>query len=174
MRAYTTPTILLTLALGALGACSSDASQALIAPSAPALSAAGTAVPFKGSVDAIETSEYQPETNSVLVNIQGTGTATHLGRFTLVSVFVLDLETLTGTQQSILTAANGDVITATVAAQGIPNDDGLTLRTVESATITGGTGRFAGATGSYLLERVLVEASGVSSGSFNGTINLNR
>jgi len=174
MRPYTTPTILLTLALSALPACSSDTSQALIAPSSPARSAAGAALPFKGSVDAVETSEYQPETNSALVTIHGTGTATHVGRFTLVSVFVLDLETLTGTQQSILTAANGDVITATVAAQGIPNDDGLTLHTVESATITGGTGRFAGAKGSYLLRRVLVEASGVSSGSFEGTITLNR
>jgi hypothetical protein len=35
----------------------------------------------------------------------------------------------------------------------------------------GGTGRFAGATGSLTVERVLIQATGVSSGSFNGTIS---
>jgi hypothetical protein len=174
MRPAMPPMILLTLTLSALASCSSDPARALIAPSAPSLSAARTASSFKGSMEAVETSEYRPETNSALVRIKGKGTATHLGRFTLESVFVLDLATLKGTQRSTLTAANGDVITATVAAQGIPNDDGLTLRTMEYATITGGTGRFAGATGSYLLQRVLVEASGVSRGSFEGTITLRR
>jgi predicted aconitase with swiveling domain len=174
MRAPKLPTVLLTLALTALAACSSDASEAPMAPSTSAFSKAGTALPFKGKVDASETEVYQSETNSNLVHIQGTGIATQLGRFTFVSDFVLSLETLTGTQQSTLTAANGDVITATVVAQGIPSDDGQTVRTVESATITGGTGRFAGATGSYLLQRVIISATGISSGSFNGTINLDK
>ena len=174
MRPPMMPRILLTLALAALAACGSDTSEGSLAPSAPAFARAGTALPFNGKVEASETEVYQPETNSNLVHIQGTGTATHLGRFTFVSVFELDLETLTGTQQSILTAANGDLITATVVARGIPSDDGLTVRTVENATITGGTGRFAGATGSYLLQRVIIGATGVSSGSLEGTINLNK
>ena len=174
MRRPMIPTVMLILALTALAACGSDTSEGSLAPSAPAFSKDGTALPFKGTVAASETEVYQPETNSNLVHIVGTGTATHLGHFTFVSDFELDLETLTGTQQSILTAANGDLITATVVARGIPSDDGLTVRTVENATITGGTGRFAGATGSYLLQRVIIGATGVSTGSFDGTINLNK
>ena len=87
----------------------------------------------------------------------------------MVNDLTLDLATFTGTARSTLTAANGDVLTTTVATQGIPNGGG-TINTLESATITGGTGRFAGATGSYVLTRVLIEATGASSGSFDGTI----
>ena len=42
---------------------------------------------------------------------------------------------------------------------------------VEAAIITGGTGRFADAAGSFTIERVLDQATGISSGSFDGTIN---
>ena len=43
---------------------------------------------------------------------------------------------------------------------------------VETDTITGGTGRFAGATGSFTVERLLDQATGISSGSFTGGIVL--
>jgi hypothetical protein len=164
---------MLSLTLAAL-ACSPDSSPSELTPSSPALSEARTALPFKGTVDAVETSEYLPATNSARIHLEGTGTATQLGRFRIVSDFVLDLATLRGIQKSTLTAANGDKIRATVAAQGIDTGDGVTLRTMESATITGGTGRFEGATGSYLLQRVLVQETGVSSGSFEGTIKRRR
>ncbi|HTI40119.1 MAG TPA: hypothetical protein VL484_21330 [Vicinamibacterales bacterium] len=41
---------------------------------------------------------------------------------------------------------------------------------VEKAAITGGTGRFAGATGTFTVERTLDLATLVTSGSFLGTI----
>ena len=41
---------------------------------------------------------------------------------------------------------------------------------VEMYTITGGTGRFAGATGNFTVERVLNQATGVSSGTIIGNI----
>jgi hypothetical protein len=174
LRATPLPYALSIAAALAVLACSPDAGRDPLSPSARKISAARSTVPFHGTVEAFETSVYQPETHTVLIHVEGTGTATHLGRYTLVSDFALDPETLTGTQRATLTAANGDVLTATVAAQGIPNDDGVTLNTVESATITGGTGRFAGASGSYILRRVLVEATGVSSGAFEGTIDLGK
>jgi hypothetical protein len=41
---------------------------------------------------------------------------------------------------------------------------------VEHATITGGTGRFAGATGSFTVQRSYDVAAGTTIGSIEGTI----
>jgi hypothetical protein len=41
---------------------------------------------------------------------------------------------------------------------------------VETATITGGTGRFAGATGSFIVERLVDLINLETTGSFEGTI----
>ena len=185
MRVHMTPAVLLSLA--ALAACSPDAPRDPLAPSAPIRSVGGSAapapavargarLPFHGTLAAFETVEIQPATNTGLVHVEGTGTATHLGRFTFVNDFTLDfnVEALAGLEQMTLTAANGDVLTATAVGQGVPTGDGATLDTFESATITGGTGRFAGATGSFILRRVLVEATGISAGSFTGTISLRK
>jgi hypothetical protein len=43
---------------------------------------------------------------------------------------------------------------------------------VETATVTGGTGRFAGATGSFICERLFDTIAGTTAGSFEGTIDL--
>ena len=45
------------------------------------------------------------------------------------------------------------------------------LEIVEDATITGGTGRFAGATGSFTCERLYDTIEGTTTGSFEGTIS---
>ena len=42
----------------------------------------------------------------------------------------------------------------------------------ETQTITGGTGRFAGVTGTVVVNRSLDLVTGVTSGTFTGTINL--
>jgi hypothetical protein len=70
----------------------------------------------------------------------------------------------------IFTAANGDTLTAdfsglaTLVAPGV-------LTTHETAVITGGTGRFAGATGSFSADRTFYVATGVTVGSFEGTVS---
>jgi hypothetical protein len=42
---------------------------------------------------------------------------------------------------------------------------------VETATIIGGTGRFAGATGSFVAERYFDRIQGTTTGTFNGTVS---
>ena len=70
----------------------------------------------------------------------------------------------------VFTAANGDQLTAegsgsaTLVAPGV-------LEVVDNGTFTGGTGRFAGATGSFVLERTFLLFEGVTFGSFAGTIS---
>ncbi|MEO8129191.1 MAG: hypothetical protein ABI822_18950 [Bryobacteraceae bacterium] len=59
----------------------------------------------------------------------------------------------------------------TIVAQGTPDQDTPGVqRIVEMHTITGGTGRFTGAQGSYIVLRLVESATGVTSGSFEGTI----
>ena len=131
-------------------------------------------LPFRGTLDAVESMTVRPGTDNALVHLVGQGTATRLGRYALVADITVDLATLAGSGTLTFTAANGDVLTGTVIGQATPTDGGARATIVEVVTITGGTGRFAGATGSFTLERALVFGTGVSVGSFEGTISLNR
>jgi hypothetical protein len=68
------------------------------------------------------------------------------------------------------TAANGDALTATVLGQATRTGP-TTLSIVDAYTITGGTGRFADATGSFTLHSTVDGTTGVSSGTFSGAID---
>ena len=131
-------------------------------------------MPFRGTQELIRTSVTPLAPGRVLSRSEGTGTATHLGRYSIVAETTIDFVMRTSTAQRILTAANGDSLFVTVTAQGTPNADGVTFDIVESATITGGTGRLAGATGIYTVNCVSNQVTGISIGSFEGTITLAR
>lgn len=173
MRTVALPLALLSLVLPA---CSSDL------PSAPAAERSSVAashgaiaveLPFRGTVQGRETDlEVGPPT--YVVRIDGGGTATQLGRFTELTVVMLDVTTFAGPEEMTLSAANGDLITATGIAQGAPSGDGVTLLSVETMTITGGTGRFDGASGHFVVRRTFDPLTFTSSGSFEGSITLAR
>lgn len=169
-------TAALGLAVGLVG-CADGGAPTAPSPTVRVTEAAvvargATALPFRGTVDARETGQFQPATRTVLVRLVGTGTASHLGRYTMVSEFTLTPATLSAAGRVTFTAANGDVLTATFTGRSVVT--GGTVAIVESLTITGGTGRFAGATGTATLRRTLTRATGISFGSFEGALDLNR
>ena len=104
------------------------------------------------------------------VSLEGTGNATHLGRFTVDIPHVVNTTNRTSTGTYTFTAANGDTLTAGFTGQATLTAPGV-LSVVETATITGGTGRFADATGSFSVERMFNQVTGVTTGSFEGTIS---
>ena len=124
--------------------------------------------PFKGTLDAVETSQFLFPIASI--DRQGTGTATQLGKYTEHVTQQVNVQTMSSTGASTFTAANGDTLTASISGQAIPTSPGV-LSIVEVYTVTGGTGRFAGATGTFTLESSLNLATGVSSGTFSGTVD---
>jgi hypothetical protein len=58
----------------------------------------------------------------------------------------------------------------TITGSGEPTDTPDVIRITEINTITGGTGRFAGAQGSFTMERLASVVTFFTSGSFHGTI----
>ncbi len=129
-------------------------------------------VPFKGSVEAVES--YAIDFPTMLVDTTGSGQATHLGRFTVTWEFTVNLLEGSGVGSAHFIAANGDSLFTTSLGQGDPTDTPNINRVVEQHTITGGTGRFAGATGSFTLERLVSLVTGVTSGSFEGSFVLQK
>ena len=138
---------------------------------APTPTPAGQQVPFNGSWVSHET--YDVQFPVMFVHGTATGYATRIGRYTATYEEQVDLLTHPGSSVGVLTvvAANGDVIFATQTGLGVPTPDPDVFSIVEVSTITGGTGRFAGATGTFTIARLVHLSTGDSSGSFSGTIS---
>ena len=133
--------------------------------------AAGDHVPFKGSLEGVVTiTPLTPPFVSVL--IEATGKATHLGKFTVQIPHVVNRSDSTAVGSYQFVAANGDTLTADFTGQATPTSTPGVLYIEETATITGGTGRFAHATGSFNCERLFDTVAGTTDGSFKGTIRL--
>ena len=135
------------------------------------LLAQGHEIPFKGSWEGAVTARTPLPPGFLSISFEGTGNATHLGRFTVEIRIVLNTtnRTLTGTYE--FTAANGDTLTASFTGHSPLTPPGVPQAGVEPATITGGTGRFASASGNFTAERVVDLATGLTTGTFDGTIS---
>jgi hypothetical protein len=103
------------------------------------------------------------------VNVSATGQATHLGRFTIEIPHVVNFATQSATGTMTLTAANGDALIASFTGHSQINGSLVTI--VETATVTGGTGRFADASGSFTVNRLFDRATGLTQGTIEGTIS---
>jgi hypothetical protein len=107
----------------------------------------------------------------VLVDVDATGNATHLGRYSLAIPHVVDMATRTAAGTYEFVAANGDTLIAEFTGFAMPTATPGVLVIVETATITGGTGRFAGASGGFICERQFDAIAGTTVGYFEGTIS---
>ena len=156
-------------------ACSSQRLNSPTSPTStglgPAQTAAqrGTELPFHGSYTSVI--EVPPPSARGTVD----GTATHLGQFTgTLTAEVKADSTATGT--FTFTAANGDQLSGTFVGEGVFMPPNTATRT-ELATIENGTGRFAGATGTFTMVTVdtidFATGKATGYGSFEGRINLN-
>ena len=131
-----------------------------------------TQLPFKGSFTTAT------DTPPPLAHATIEGTAAHVGHFSGVLTAEVDLATSTSTGTFDLTAANGDHLSGTfVGVEGLffpPN----TARITEVATITSGTGRFSGATGTFTMVRYddidFTTGKATGSGTLEGHLSLNR
>jgi hypothetical protein len=122
--------------------------------------------PFKGSFEG--TQRATPLAPPFLrVEGEATGTATHLGDFSVEFPHTVNLALARGTGTYTFVAANGDRLTADFNGQATV---GTVTTIVEEAVITGGTGRFANATGAFTAHRVYNPATGITTGEFDGTI----
>ncbi len=141
----------------------------------------GSALPFRGSFtgQTSGTVNCPPTCPPTTLTVTGTeeGTATHLGRFTADVIEVVDNATASGAGTIEFRAANGDRLSVTTVGREVgftpPN-----ISTIEQvATVIGGTGRFAGASGTFTVRFVqlidFANATATLSGSFEGHINLN-
>ena len=106
-------------------------------------------VPFKGSWSGVTVSADLSGFPVVAIVAEGTGQLTHLGRSFMASPHTTNVFTGETIGDQIFTAANGDTLTAFCAGRPVqqPNFDVIGSLDCE---ITGGTGRFEGATGEYV------------------------
>lgn len=70
------------------------------------------------------------------------------------------------------TAANGDILFATGTGLGAPSQTPGVNKIEEKYTVTGGTGRYVGASGNLTVKRLVTLATGSSVGTINGTVEL--
>ena len=130
-------------------------------------------VRFKGSIQGheIDTPQGGPPPTTLIVDGSATGIAAHVGQFSFTYQLTVNLANGTATGSARLIAANGDSIYTTIAGSSEPTATPGVASITEINTITGGTGRFAGAQGSFTVERLINLVTGFTSGSFHGTIS---
>ena len=174
MRPSTNRSIILALSVIAT-ACSGDISSSTLSPTDASFVQTKGAQPvrFSGSIVTADQAVVAPP--FLLATGTGEGTATHLGRFTATYEATAELATSTATGTYRFTAANGDRLVATFAGSAVVIQPGLE-RFTEVLTVVSGTGRFAAASGTFTLVRLVTIdfATGTSTatGSMEGAITL--
>ena len=133
-----------------------------------AVPAAAEQEPFTGAMQG-DDADIAATSTSVTVLTQGKGLGTLLGQFIFTQTVTVDFATGNDTGSAQWIAANGDSITTKIAGSGKMVETGL-FWIEDVHTITAGTGRFAGAQGTFTVRRLASGVTFLTSGSFDGTI----
>lgn len=135
-------------------------------------------LPFKGTFEGVHASRTPLAAPFVFDRFEASGQATHLGRFELVIESTVDFgaRPVRGAGTHTFVAANGDRLVADQTGSSRLVRPGTVLIT-EQATIDPdrSTGRFAGAHGTFTIERTADAATGVggvTAGTIEGAISL--
>ena len=130
------------------------------------------AVPFEGTLQGeADPPVFEPPPSPYFTTrLRATGQATQLGRFTMEFSHRVNLDTLAGAGEAVFTAANGDMLTTDVAGTAAPAGSPTAFIVTETHTVTGGTGRFAGAGGTFVITRAVDFADPSTSGKIDGWI----
>jgi hypothetical protein len=136
----------------------------------PMPSLAGAQVPYSGSDSGGFTAPASCATGIQIV-ITGSGHATHLGSYAYTSTECFNPVTGTFSGSPTLTAANGDTLAGTYSGHVFPTADPNVIGYEEVLVVTGGTGRFAGASGEFQVSGVANLATGDYSQTMSGTVS---
>jgi hypothetical protein len=163
--------LILFTVLGLLAALTT----AVYATSSASAAPAAKAVPFKGSWESSEIPTFvpapPPAATTMYVDGKAWGKATHLGKYTATFAATVHFPCGCSQRDTVhFIAANGDSLYGVGSGAGVPSGTPGFTRVVQTYTITGGTGRFAGAGGTFTVTRLANDATGVSSGSIAGSI----
>ena len=120
---------------------------------------------FRGTLRATE------KVTGTAHHLDGSGNGTHLGKFDYTADIVVDEITEDGAGMVTWEAANGDQLTGTTAGQIVSFEFPM-IGIRETQTITGGTGRFDGASGTIIVDRIFDFEAGTTTGSFSGVIQI--
>lgn len=140
---------------------------ALVVAVATGSAGAGDNVPLKGK-DTFSSNVIGGSGTSIQTADNGSGTATHLGRYTMAASETVDLVAMTVTNGVFtLTTANGDTVNGSYSGTILPGLAGYLV----SGPITGGTGRFADATGTITFNGTFNPRTGTGSDLISGAIS---
>jgi hypothetical protein len=132
-------------------------------------------VPFHGVFEGDYTVTPIPGTPTAELVVTASGHGSEVGAFDLEIPHVVNFATASATGDYLMTAADGDMVFGTFTGHATPiGTDGHYAMLVEEVTITGGTGRFEGATGGFTAVRLIDRVNLLTVGYYDGTISNRR
>jgi hypothetical protein len=140
----------------------------LAAPAVDRPSVQTTRVLLKGTIQSNES--YTTVSPTLYVTANGSGESTALGPFTVSYHTEVNLVDFSEAETAHFTGSNGDSLEAKAVGQSIEDQTPDIYNAIEIYTITGGTGRFAGASGTFTLKRLVSRTVGAASSTFEGYV----